>query len=573
MSIHNYKIAEIFYKIADLLEIEGANVFRVRAYREAGHTIEGYPKRINKMVKSGEPLENIPGIGKDLAKKIIEVVETGNLQFYEKLRSRTPESLLKLLNISGLGPKRVKQLYEELDITNIEELRSGLLSGDLAELDGFGEKTVKKLLEGLKSASLQDERTRFDIAEKLTDSLTGFLKEIKTVQKVTVAGSYRRRKETVGDLDIIAVSNEGKFVSEAFASYDTVDEVLSKGETKASIKLTSGLQVDLRIVANESYGAALLYFTGAKEHNIHLRKIASDNRFNVNEYGVFKEDQYILGQHEEDIYTHFDMAYIEPELRKDTGEIEAALNKTLPKLVSLKDIRGDLQMHTVKSDGEQTLSEMAQAAEEIGYEYIAITDHTSYIGVTQGLSEENISDYLQEIEDFNSQNHGVHILKGIEVDIYEDGRLDLPNEALKEMDIVLGSVHSHFNLSKTEQTKRLIRAMDNPHFNILVHPTTRRIGSRDPIALDIERIMKAALERECYLEINANPERLDIWDRHIRLAGDLGLKLAISTDAHRQTGLSNMKFGVFQARRGWAEKSQILNTRSLSELFSLLKRT
>jgi DNA polymerase (family X) len=407
----------------------------------------------------------------------------------------------------------------------------------------------------------------------LTGSLTKFLKEIKSVKKVTVAGSYRRRKETVGDLDIIAVSNEGKSVSEAFANYESVDEVLSKGETKASIRLKSGLQVDLRIVENESYGAALLYFTGSKEHNIHLRKIANDNGFSVNEYGVFKEDQYILGQNEEDIYNHFDMAYIEPELRKDTGEIEAALNKSLPKLVSLKDIRGDLQMHTVKSDGEQTLSEMAQAAEEIGYEYIAITDHTSYIGVTQGLSEENISAYLQEIEDFNSQNRGVHILKGIEVDIYEDGRLDLPNEALKEMDIVLGSVHSYFNLSKTEQTERLIRAMDNPYFNILAHPTTRRIGSRDPIDFDMERIMKAALERGCYLEINANPERLDIWDRHIRLAGELGLKLAISTDAHRQTGLANMKFGIYQARRGWAEKSQILNTRSSSELLSLLKRT
>lgn len=572
MPVQNSEIADIFYEIADLLEIEDANQFRVRAYRDAARTIEGYPRRVNEMIEKDESLEEIPGIGEDLANKIAEIVETGNLVFYEKLLARTPQSLLKLLDISGLGPKRVQQLYQELNITNLEELRAAIENGEVADLDGFGPKTVDNILDALESESLEEERTRLDIAEQFVEPLIQYLQEIESVNKVTVAGSYRRRKATVGDLDIIATSEEGAPITEAFVNFDSVNEILSQGDTKASIKLRSGLQVDLRVIPKVSYGAALLYFTGSKEHNIHLRNIALKDDLKINEYGVFEGDERILGKTEEEIYAHFDMDFIEPELRKDTGEIEAALNDSLPDLIKLEDIRGDLQMHTDESDGHHTLEEMAQAAEELGYDYIAITDHTSYIGVTQGLEKDDISGYVKKIDQFNESHDGIHVLKGIEVDIHEDGSLDLPDEALKEMDVVLGSVHSHFNLDEDKQTARVLKALDNRYMNILAHPTTRRIGSRDPIELDLERVMKAALERGCYIEINASPERLDLWDQYIRLAGDLGLKLVISTDAHRKSSLKNMKYGVYQARRGWAEKSQILNTRSLSGLRELLKR-
>jgi len=570
--VQNSEIADIFYEIADLLEIEGANQFRVRAYRDAARTIEGYPRRINEMIGDDEPLDEIPGIGEDLANKIEEIVKTGNLVFYEKLLARTPQSLLKLLDISGLGPKRVQQLYQELEITNLEKLRAAIEDGDVVELDGFGPKTVDNISEALESESLQDDRTRLDIAEQFVEPLVQYLQDIESVSKVTVAGSYRRRKATVGDLDIIATSKEGAPITKSFVKFDSVDEVLSQGDTKASIKLRSGLQVDLRVVPEESYGAALLYFTGSKEHNIHLRNIALKDELKINEYGVFENDERILGETEEEIYAYFDLDFIEPELRKDTGEIEAALNKSLPDLINLKDIRGDLQMHTDDSDGEHRLEEMAQAAEDLGYEYIAITDHTSYLGVTQGLGKDDIPAYIEKIDKFNESHDGIYVLKGIEADIREDGSLDLPDDALKEMDIVLGSVHSHFDLDEEKQTERVLKAMDNPYFNVLAHPTTRRIGSRDPIELDLERVMKAALERDCFIEINASPERLDLWDQYIRLAGDLGLKLVISTDAHRKSSLRNMKYGVYQARRGWAEKSQILNTRSLSELKELLKK-
>jgi DNA polymerase (family X) len=374
MPVQNTEISDIFYEIADLLEIEGANPFRVRAYRDAARTIEGYHRRIYEMVESGESLEDIPGIGEDLAKKIKEIVTTGNLAFFEKLLSRTPHSLIQLLDISGLGPKRVQKLYQELGITNKNELRAAIEAGKVADLDGFGLKTVENILEALESDSFQQERTRLDIAEQFVDPLEDYLRQLDAVQAVIVAGSYRRRKPTVGDLDIIAVSDEGKRVSEAFVNYDSVADILSQGETKSSVKLRSGLQVDLRIVPEESYGAALLYFTGSKAHNIHLRNMAVDRGLKINEYGVFKNDERILGQTEEEIYEDFDMPYIEPELRKDTGEIEAALNKELPSLVELEDLRGDLQMHTVSSDGDHSVAEMAQAADALGYDYIAITD-------------------------------------------------------------------------------------------------------------------------------------------------------------------------------------------------------
>jgi DNA polymerase (family 10) len=571
--VQNSEIAQIFNEAADLLEIEGANQFRIRAYRNAARTIEGYPNRLYKMVESGEPIDEIPGIGEDLSTKINEIIETGNLVFLEELRSRTPQSLIKLLNISGLGPKRVQKLFNELKITNIEELRTALESGKVSELDGFGPKTVENILAALDTKSFKKERTRLDIAEQFVDPLVDYLKDLDIVKNAVIAGSYRRRKETVGDLDIIAVSEEGEKVCEAFVEFDSVSEILSKGTTKASVKLRSGLQVDLRVVGQDSFGAALLYFTGSKAHNIHMRNYAVDKGYKVNEYGVFEDDEYIIGKTEEEIYDLFGMSFIEPEIREDSGEIEAALNHDLPNLIQLGDIQGDLQMHTLESDGENTLEEMAAEAERLGYEYIAVTDHTSHIGVTQGLDADDAQSYIKKIDEFNkSEHHKIHVLKGIEVDILKDGSLDLPDDILQQMDIVLVSVHSNFQLGEEVQTSRIIKALENPNVNIFAHPTTRMIGSREPIKMDLQKIMEKALDLGCFLEINASPERLDLRDDAIRRAKELGLRLVISTDAHRKNELSNMKYGVYQARRGWATKSLILNTLSLSAFKEELKR-
>lgn len=574
MPVQNSEIAQIFSEAADLLEIEGANQFRIRAYRNAARTIEGYPDRLYKMVESDKPIDDIPGIGEDLAEKIKEIVETGNLVFLEELRSRTPQSLIKLLNISGLGQKRVQKLFHELNITNIEELQSALESGKVSGLNGFGPKTVENILVALNSKSFKKERMRMDIAEQFIDPLVDYLKELNIVQDAVIAGSYRRRKETVGDLDIIAVSDAGEKVCEAFVDYESVSEILSMGVTKASIKLRSGLKVDLRVVEQDSFGAALLYFTGSKAHNIHIRNISADTGYKVNEYGVFKDDEYIIGKTEIEIYEFFEMPYIEPEIREDSGEIEAALNHDLPELIQLDDIQGDLQMHTIDSDGENTLEEMAAEAERLGYEYIAVTDHTSHIGVTHGLDANEAQSYIRKIDEFNQNKHNnIHVLKGIEVDILKDGSLDLPDNILEKMDIVLVSVHSNFDLNEESQTSRIIKAMENPNVNILAHPTTRMIGSRPSIKMDLQKIMEKALDFGCYLEVNASPERLDLKDDDIRRARELDLRLVISTDAHRKSELANMKYGVYQARRGWASKSLILNTLSMDALKENLKRS
>lgn len=572
MPVQNSEIADMFYEVADLLEIEDANPFRVRAYRNAARTIEGYAKRIYKMIDDGDDLKEISGIGEDLAEKIKEVVDTGNLRFLEDLRARTPHSLIELLKISGLGPKRVQQLYQELNITNLQELQDALKSGKVSELDGFGNKTVENILEAIEVGSFGEKRTRYDIAEQFVAPILDYLKSLEYVEEAVAGGSFRRRKATVGDLDIIAISDQGDDVCKAFVEYDSVNEILSQGETKASVSLRSGLQVDLRVVKRESFGAALLYFTGSKAHNIHLRNIAVDKGYKLNEYGVYKGDEIIVGETEEEIYEFFNMPYIKPELREDKGEIEAALKGKLPDLVNLEDILGDLQMHTTESDGKNSIAEMAQKADELGYEYIAITDHSSHIGVTNGLKPEDIDTYLKKIDEFNEQNDGVWVLKGIEVDILKDGSLDLPDEVLGKLDIVLASIHSNFDLNEEEQTNRIIKALENPNVNILAHPTTRMIGTRKPINLDLQKIMEKSLSLGCFLEINASPERLDLWDDAILSAVESGLKLAISADAHRKNDFYNMKYGVFQARRGWASKSDILNTLPFKELKKQLQR-
>ncbi|MFN2167705.1 MAG: DNA polymerase/3'-5' exonuclease PolX [Anaerolineae bacterium] len=555
-----------------MLEIEGGNQFRVRAYQNAARTIRDLPRPAADMLADGDDLSELPGIGDDLAGKIQEIVDTGGLQQLEEIKLRTPAGLAKLLQISGLGPKRVQALHEALGINSLDDLQEEAEAGKVRQLDGFGEKTEQNILEELQRQRSEEDRTRLDVAEEVAEPFIGYLGGLDGVRRAEIAGSYRRRRETVGDLDLVVISEKNQEVMDRFVGYEDVDEVVSHGETRSTVILRSGLQVDLRVVGAESYGAALFYFTGSKAHNIAVRNLALDQGLKVNEYGVFREEERVAGETEEEIYERFDMSFVPPELREARGEIEAARQGKLPTLVTLDDIRGDLQSHTTASDGKNSLQEMANAARELGHQYLAITDHSPAVAVTQGLDAEGLAQRIDEIDTLNDGWDDFRLLKSIEVDILEDGSLDLPDDILARLDLRVCSVHSHFDLRRDRQTERILRAMDNPNFNILAHPTGRRIGSRAPMDLDLERILEGAKERGCYLEVNAHPERLDLRDVNARLAKETGVKLAISTDAHSTGGLRVMHYGVDQARRGWLEAGDVLNTRSWTDLRRLLRR-
>jgi DNA polymerase (family 10) len=577
--VYNSDVARMFNQIADLLAIEGANEYRVRAYRKAARTLTTMSRSVVDMVEDGEDLTALEGIGEDLAGKIREAVNTGGMEQLETIQRRTPPALSHLLDIAGLGPKRVQTIYQELNVTNLEELQEAAERGQIRDLHGLGEKTEQKILEALEQRNEEEQRTRLDVAEAMTEPLLAYLRGLEGVEQAEVAGSYRRRKETVGDLDILAISEAGQEVIAQFAAYGDVEEVISEGETRSTVIIHPGLQVDLRVVPARSYGAALLYFTGSKAHNIALRNMALDQDLKINEYGVFRqpeddgeEGEQLAGETEEAIYALFDLPFIAPELRENRGEIEAAQRGELPALITLDDIRGDLQAHTRASDGRATLEEMAQAAQERGYDYFAVTDHSAYIGVTQGLDAEALVEQLAAIEQLNAQMDALRLLKGIEVDVLEDGSLDLPDDVLAKTDVVVAAVHSHFDLSREKQTERIIRALDNPHVNILAHPTGRRIHDRAPYDVDLGRVMEAARERGCFLELNAQPERLDLNDVHCKMAREMGLKLSIATDAHSPDELDVMRFGVYQARRGWLEPDDVLNTRSWDDLKDILQR-
>jgi DNA polymerase (family 10) len=572
MPVYNSDVVAIFEEIADLLDIEGANQFRVRAYRNAARTIETLSRPVADMLEEGKDLTELEGVGEDLAGKIEEIVKTGGLAQLDEVRARTPPALAEMLRLHGLGPKRVQKIHQELDVNSLEDLKTAAAEGEIRELEGLGPKTEEKILDELERAQDKDERTRLDVAEELAEPLVAFVKGIEGVERVEVAGSYRRRKETVGDLDILVTGEDGGRIIDRFVEFEDVEEVVSQGETRSTVLMRTGLQVDLRVVAEQSYGAALIYFTGSKPHNLHLRKMALDRDLKLNEYGVFRDEERIAGETETEMYDLFDLPFIVPELREDRGEIEAAKRGDLPELVTLDDLRGDLQTHTDASDGHNTLAEMAKAARERGHEYLAITDHSQYVGVTQGLDADELAARIDEIDELDAELDGIRLLKGIEVDILGDGSLALPDDVLRRLDVVIASVHSKFDLSRDEQTERIIRAMDHPNCHILAHPTGRLIGERLPYEIDLERVMEAALERGCFLEINAQPVRLDLDDVYAKMAKEMGLKLSISTDAHRVAELDYLRFGVGQARRGWLSPDDVLNTRPLSDLMSLLAR-
>jgi len=572
MPVQNSDVSDVLNKMADLLDIEGANPFRIRGYRNAARTVSSLPQNVSDLIQSGKDLSELPGIGKDLAGKIKEIVETGSIAQLEEIEGRMPAGLSNLMKVAGLGPKRVKTLHQHLGVTDLKELREAARQGKVSELEGFGKNTEQKILEEIEATEGREERIKLVEAEQRARSLIEYLKETKGIKEITIAGSYRRRKETVGDLDILVSSKEGSNVMDRFVDYEDVKKVVSKGTTRSTIVLRSGLQVDLRVLPQVSYGAGLHYFTGSKAHNIAVRKLGVKKKLKINEYGVFKGNKRIAGKTEKEVYDTVDLPYIEPELRENWGEVEAAQQGRLPDLVVLEDLRGDLHTHTKATDGHAGLEEMADAARERGYNYLAITEHSKKVTVARGMDVNRLAKHIKEIDRLNAKLKDIVLLKGIEADILIDGSLDLPDDILKELDLTVCSIHYNRNLSRKDMTERVIRAMDNPYFNIFAHPSGRLINERGPYDIDLEQVMEAAKERGCFLEINAHPDRLDLADRHCKMAKDMGLKLAISTDAHNVADLDFIRFGVDQARRGWLESGDVLNTRNLEDLKKLLER-
>ena len=568
MPVQNAEIAAMFDQAAELLEIEGENQFRVRAYRRAARVIEGLPKAIGSLLKSGRDLSELPGIGKDLAGKIAGIVKTGHFNLLDTLKRRLPGELGDMAALPGLGPKRIKLLYDKLKVRTLNDLRQAIKTGRLRELRGFGPAIEEKLLAALEKPR-SAKRFKISVAEAEADALVAFLRDRG---RVVVAGSYRRRRDTVGDLDVLVTAKNGAAVGNRLVEYDSVAQVVAHGPTRTTVMLRSGLQVDVRAVPEESYGAALLYFTGSKAHNIALRGIANQHGWKLNEYGLFSGKRRIAGATEEDVYKKLGLPFIEPELREDRGEIAAAEAGKLPRLVKLSDIRGDLHVHSEWTDGTVPIAGMAAAAQARGYEYIALTDHSRRVAMTHGLDPTRLARQIREIDRLNEKLGNFTILRGIEIDILKDGSLDLPDSSLAKLDIVVAAVHSHFGLPRKAQTERVIRALENPYVSILAHPTGRLIGEREPYDIDMDRVISTAREAGCYLEINAEPDRLDLNDLHAYAAKLAGVKLAVSTDAHSTDAFQYMRFGIGQARRAWLTADDVLNTRPLAELRKLLKR-
>ncbi|MFW6421206.1 MAG: DNA polymerase/3'-5' exonuclease PolX [Candidatus Bipolaricaulota bacterium] len=572
MPVHNSDIANKFKRVADLLAIAGGNRFRIRAYRNASQTIRSLSRNVAHMVERDEDLTQLEGIGEDLAEKIAEMVNTGRLRQLQELEQENPAELVDALRIEGLGPKRIKQLHEELGIKTIEDLKEAAQSGKIQEVEGFGEKIQRKIMEDIEAAGKEERRTKLSVAEEIVKPLIDYLANGEGVVRVTAAGSYRRRKETVGDIDILVVARDGETTMEHFLNYEDVGEVAAKGDTKSTVYLRTGLQVDVRVVPEESYGAALHYFTGSKEHNVAIRERGIKRDLKINEYGVFEgsEGRRVAGASEEAVFKSVDLPYITPELRENRGEIRAAAEGNLPDLIRLEDLRGDLHSHTQATDGHYSLEEMARAAQEKGYDYLAISDHSKRVSMVNGLDARRLEKQIGQIEELNRKFQDFQLLKSIEVDILEDGSLDLPDQILSRLDMVIAAVHSRFNLPEEEQTKRITRAVENPLVSVLAHPTGRMIGEREPYEVDLEKVMEAAKKHHCAMELNASPQRLDLTDYHCKMAKEKGVKVVISTDSHRLDNLDWMRYGIWQARRGWLEAEDVLNTRNWAQIRGLL---
>jgi DNA polymerase (family 10) len=572
ISVANSDVARIFTRYATLLEIDGANAFRVRAYQNAARLIDGLGRGVADMLRDGEDLTELEGIGADLAGKIEEIVTTGRLEALHELERRMPVALVELTSLPGLGPKRIRSLYEALKIRSLEDLERAARAGRIQAIPGFGQKTVDKILQAIAERRVTQARINWLEAESTAAPLLARLRAVPGVTAAVAAGSFRRSKETVGDLDLLVAAARSAEVMKRFVDYQEVAEVVSLGTTRSTVRLRSGLQVDLRVVPAASYGAALLYFTGSKSHNIALRSLAAKRGWKLSEYGLFDGRRRLAGRTEHGVYNRLGLAYIEPELRESTGEVEAAANGTLPSLVTLDELRGDLHSHTNATDGIDTLEAMAEAALERGYEYLAISDHTRHLRIANGLDARQLTRQMRAIDRLNAKLGKLTLLKSAEVDILEDGSLDLPDSILRELDLVIGAIHDRFNLPLERQTERILRAMDHRFLHVLAHPTGRLLGERAAYAIDFERVMSAAAARRCFLEVNAQPKRRDLADTYCRMAKDAGVKVAISTDAHSVAQLDHLRLGVAQARRGWLGPEDVINTRPLDELRTLLRR-
>jgi len=567
----NKQIADIFNEIAEFLELRNENVFRIRAYRRAAQNIENLSRDVASL--SQQELEEVPGIGKDLAAKIHEYLETGRVAKHEELKRGIPAGFLELLRVPGLGPKKAKMLSDKLKIKSIDELEAAIRAGKLGGLPGIQKKTEENILKGIELIKRGTERRPLGRVLPLAEDIVRRMKDAAPVDQIEVAGSIRRMKETVKDIDILTTSKHPDEVMDAFVKLPQVSRVLAHGPTKSSVITEEGIQVDLRVVEEDSFGAALQYFTGSKQHNIRLREMAVRAGLKLNEYGAFKEpgEKKIGGKTEEEMYKALKLPWIPPELREDTGEIEAALKGKLPDLVTLRDIKGDLHIHTKESDGSHDLDTIVRAAKAKGYAYIAITDHTKGLGVAHGLDEKRLAEQIKLIDTANEKLAGFRILKGTEIDIRADGRLDLADEALAGLDIVVASVHSGFKQSQEQITRRVIDAIRNPCVSVIAHPTGRLIGERDAYAVDMEAVLKEAAKYGVAMEVNAYPLRLDLNDMHIKRAKEYGVLLVISTDTHVTTQLDFMTYGVSVARRGWVEKKDVLNTLEYEQVIQRLK--
>ena len=568
----NSEIALIFSHIADILEIKGENPFRARAYQKVVRVLESLPEEVEKMYQRGE-LKNIPGVGEGIARKIEELLITGKLQYYEELKESVPSGLVEILNISEVGPKTASLLYKELGIKSVKDLEKAVRKHRIKDLPGMGEKTEENIRRGIELLKRKKGRMLLGKAYPLAQSIIGSLKKLSEVDRISPAGSLRRMKETIGDIDILVTSKKSAKVMEVFLSLPQVTEALASGETKSSVIMEEGLQVDVRVVKPDSFGAALQYFTGSKLHNIKLRELANKRGLKINEYGVFriKGGKKVAGEEEEDVYATLDLPYIPPELREERGEIEAGQEGKLPELVELKNIKGDLHVHSKWSDGSQTILEMAEAAREAGYQYIAICDHSKSLGVAGGLSEKDLKRQIAEIKKVNEKLRPFRVLAGSEVDIRSDGRLDFKDDILKQLDIVIASIHTGFKQDREMITNRIIKAMNNKFVHVLAHPTGRLLHEREPYQVDIEAIIKEARRTGTFLELNAFPQRLDLNDVHCRRAKEEGVTISLGTDAHHKMQLEAMHYGVATARRGWLEDKDILNTLPLKDLLKKLK--
>jgi len=569
----NLEIARVFSEIADILEIKGENPFKVRAYRRVTQLLESLPQSVEEIYKAGK-LSELPGIGASIAEKIKELLETGKLRYYEELKKDVPPGLLEMLKIPELGPKTVSLIYNTLGISTIQELEKAAREQKLRKLKGLGPKTEENILKGIEFIKGREERIPLHEALTLAENIIAYLKEKCPINRISYCGSLRRRKETIGDIDILVTSPQPLKVMDVFTSLPQVEEVLAKGTTKSSIVVTGRRQVDVRVVGEESYGAALHYFTGSKSHNIRIRELGVKKGLKINEYGIFRKEteERVGGIEETEVFHWVDLPYIPPELREDRGEIEAAQRGELPSLIELEDLKGDLHIHSKWSDGANTIREIALAARERGYEYIGISDHSQTLKVAGGLSKEDFYKRLEEIRRVDEEIKGIKIFAGIEVDILADGSLDYPNELLKELDIVIASIHSGFKQDMETMTRRILKAIENPYVDIIGHPTGRLLGEREAYQVDMEKIMKVAKETGTALEINAYPNRMDLNDTYCRMAKEMGVKLVINTDAHHILQLDWIKYGVWTARRGWLEKKDVLNTFPTQQFFSLLKK-